>query len=226
MSWKSVGNALKKVAGVAAPIVGGALLGPAGAALGGAVSGALRGGGVKGAVTGAAMGAISGGALNKAGAVGRAAGALKNVTTSRIPGLPSIAALPGTAAKNAGMAAIQQGLANATAKQGGLMGRIRGALATVTGNPDTLRTVVGAAGTGLGALQDQRQFDATRRQRQQQIDDDILTATQNRAKTAQQMQAEADELRRVRAQDQMFSPQRQAIVASLMSRLGMGGGMS
>lgn len=60
---------LKKIAKVALPIAGTALLGPLGGVAGGALGGAISGGGVKGALTGAALGGLGGLAASKAGGI-------------------------------------------------------------------------------------------------------------------------------------------------------------
>lgn len=60
---------LKKLAKVALPIAGTALLGPLGGAAGGALGGLVSGGGVGGALGGAAAGGLGGMALGKLGGV-------------------------------------------------------------------------------------------------------------------------------------------------------------
>jgi hypothetical protein len=237
MSWKKVGNALKKVAGVAAPIVGGIVAGPLGAAAGGALGGALRGGGVKGALTGAAIGGIGAGALNKVPGVSRlgsAATSLGNKTIGKgaTTALSNVALNRVGGAKPAAGAAIGQpsdldnimGLIGNNMPKQGVMDRIKGALGSITGNPDTMRTAVGAAGAGLGALQQQRQFEAAQKLRERQLNDDILTSGQSRRVSEDERLRKDAEFQRMKRQDQMYSPQRGQIVSNLMSRLGMGGG--
>lgn len=82
-----MGKTIKKVASIAAPILGGAVGGPVGAAIGGAVSGGISGGGLKGV----GLGAIKGYAGNVIGSsIGNSlSGSLGKVGSTSIGSLTS-----------------------------------------------------------------------------------------------------------------------------------------
>jgi hypothetical protein len=107
---------LKKIAKVALPIAGTALLGPAGGALGGALGGAISGGGVGGALGGAAAGGLSGLALK--GGIGGLGGKLAKLGIS-----PAQAAQLGLAGLGVAQGAQQQGKANQINQQ--LLGQLQ-----------------------------------------------------------------------------------------------------
>lgn len=109
-----MGSVVKKVVGIAAPVIGIAVGGPVGGAIGGAIGGAVSGGGLKGALLGAATGFI-GGKLSGGGGFGS---------------LFSSAGGSGTAAGGSGVDLIGR----STSSIGGSFGNSLATSATTAGN--------------------------------------------------------------------------------------------
>lgn len=149
-----IGKVLKKVAQVAAPFVGGAIAGPAGAAVGGGLSGLLQGGKnkVRNTLIGAGLGYVGAGGLGNLGGVGNVIPSVNNaVGLTGLAGRMGIGA--GTATK-AGMALGAQTARNAAAKEAAAAGGLGGLGGLLgkdpIGNALLATTVIGGLGGILG----------------------------------------------------------------------------
>jgi hypothetical protein len=159
-----LGKVLKKVAQVAAPFVGGAIAGPAGAAVGGGLAGLMGGGDhkIRNALIGAGLGYAGAGGLGELGGVGNIIPGVNNAVgltglagNLGLGGMSGLGALSGNTAVKAG-ATIGAKTAAANAAKAGAGSGIMGGLQSIFGEKDPVgnallaTTIAGGLGGILG----------------------------------------------------------------------------